>query len=154
VPECLIPTLDSCTFPELIEFSNRQLKITRVYAPHLWRSVLIGSLLFTTVFFGGFIVVISRAAQALSFALPLLLLLIVYALGAVKAYVRLRAVSGPLEAYHKHLFTSLPAHVLLWPLASALFLLNAIAALFSRRIEWREITYELKSATEAVIIRK
>jgi hypothetical protein len=43
---------------------------------------------------------------------------------------------------------------LLWPLASALFLVNAIAAIGSRRIEWRGITYELKSPTEAVIIRE
>jgi cellulose synthase/poly-beta-1,6-N-acetylglucosamine synthase-like glycosyltransferase len=154
VPNCLIPSLDRCTFRELIEFTNRQLKITRVYAPHLWRSVLIGSFLFTTVFLGGLILVIARAAQGLSFATPLLLLLVVYALGAVKSYVRVRAVSGPLDAYRKHLFASLPAHLLLWPLASALFLVNAIAAIGSRRIEWRGITYELKSPTEAVIIQK
>ena len=31
---------------ELIEFTTRQLKITRAYASHLWRSVLIGSVIF------------------------------------------------------------------------------------------------------------
>jgi ceramide glucosyltransferase len=154
VADCLIPSLDSCTFRELIEFTNRQLKITRVYAPHLWKSVLIGSLLFTTVFFGGLILVIARAAQGLSFAVPLLLLFIIYALGAAKSYVRLRAVAGPLKSYREHLFAGLPAHLLLWPFASALFLINAVAAACSRRIEWRGITYELKSATEAVIIPK
>jgi hypothetical protein len=35
-----------------------------------------------------------------------------------------------------------------------LFLLNAIAAACSRRIEWRGITYHLKSPTEAVIISR
>jgi ceramide glucosyltransferase len=153
VPDCIIPSLDRCSFRELIEFTNRQLKITRVYAPHLWRSVLIGSFLFTTVFFGGLILVIARAAQGLSFAVPLLLLFIIYALGALKSYIRLRALSEPLADYHKQLFAGVPAHVLLWPVASALFLINAIAAACSRRIEWRGITYELKSATEAVIIR-
>ncbi len=54
-------------FRELFEFSNRQLKITRVYAPHLWKSVLIGSFLFTTVFFGGLILVIARAAARSQF---------------------------------------------------------------------------------------
>jgi hypothetical protein len=75
-------------------------------------------------------------------------------LGSLKSYIRLRAVSEPLEAYHKHLFAGIFAHLLLWPLASALFLINAIAAACSRRVEWRGITYELKSATEAVIIRR
>jgi hypothetical protein len=42
----------------------------------------------------------------------------------------------------------------LWPLASALYLYNAIAATVSRRITWRGITYELKSPNETVIIEK
>jgi hypothetical protein len=48
----------------------------------------------------------------------------------------------------------LPGHLLLWPFASALYLYNALAAAFSRRIKWRGITYELKSASEAVIISR
>ena len=152
VPQCLIPSLDDCSLSELFEFTNRQLKITRTYAPHLWRSVLIGSLIFTTVFFGGLIMVIMRAAQGRSFVLPLSLLLIVYVLGALKSYIRLRTVAGALRAYRKQLFRSLPAHVLLWPIASALFLVNGVVAWCSRRITWRGITYELKSSTEAVII--
>ena len=151
-PQCLIPSLDDCSFSELLEFTNRQLKITRTYAPHLWRSVLIGSLIFTTVFFGGLIMVIMRAGQGRSFVVPLLLLLIVYFLGALKSYIRLGAVAGALKAYRKELYRSLPAHVLLWPIASALFLVNGVVAWCSRRIRWRGITYELKSATEAVII--
>jgi hypothetical protein len=46
------------------------------------------------------------------------------------------------------------AHVLLWPVASLLYLYNAIIAGFSQRITWRGITYELKSPREAVIISR
>jgi hypothetical protein len=53
-----------------------------------------------------------------------------------------------------HLRKSLPAHLLFWPFASVLFLCNALAAAFSQRLTWRGITYELKSATEAVIISR
>ncbi len=154
VPNCLVPSLDRCNFRELLEFTNRQLKITRTYAPHLWKSVFIGSLIFTAVFFGGLILVATRAIQGRSFALTLFLVLVIYVLGALKAYIRLRAVTRPLKAYQEQLFSGLPAHLLLWPVASALFLLNAVVALYSRRIKWRGITYELKSATEAVIIRE
>ena len=152
VPQCLIPSLDDCTIAELLEFTNRQLKITRTYAPHLWRSVLIGSFIFTVVFFGGLVMIGARAVQGRSFVVPLLLLLIVYVLGALKSYLRLQAVVGALQGYRKLLLKSLPAHILLWPIASALFLVNGVVAAFSRRITWRGITYELKSATEAVII--
>jgi ceramide glucosyltransferase len=154
VPACLVASFDGCTLRELLEFSNRQLKITRVYAAHLWKPVLLGSLLFFLVFFGGLVLVVTRALLGLSYALPLILLAIIYLLGAAKAFIRLRAVSVPLREYLKLLTNSMPAHLLLWPLASALYLYNAVVAAFSRRIEWRGITYELKSPTEAVIIRK
>jgi ceramide glucosyltransferase len=153
-PACLVASLDQCTLTELLEFTNRQLKITRVYSPHLWRPVLIGSLLFCAVFFGGLTLVIVRGSLGQTYILPLLLVLIIYALGAAKAYIRLRSISLALVDYQRYLKTSLPAHLLLWPIASAFFLVNAIVAGFSQRIVWRGITYDLKSPTEAVIISR
>jgi cellulose synthase/poly-beta-1,6-N-acetylglucosamine synthase-like glycosyltransferase len=154
VPACLVPSIDACSFRELLEFTNRQLKITRVYSPHLWMPVLIGSLLFCTVFFGGIVLAAIRFLSGYSFVLPLLLLLLIYILGAAKAYIRLRAVTLAMVGQRKRLRKSLMAHLVLWPLASALFLVNAMAAAASRRINWRGISYDLKSPTEAVIIPK
>jgi ceramide glucosyltransferase len=154
VPVCIVGSFGDCAVSELIEFTNRQLKITRVYAPHLWKPLLIGSLLFCAVFFGGLFLVAVRAILGLPYALPLALIVIIYALGAAKGYIRLKAVMIPLVDYKRELAKSLPAHLLLWPIASALYLFNAIVAAFSRRISWRSITYELKSATEAVIISR
>jgi cellulose synthase/poly-beta-1,6-N-acetylglucosamine synthase-like glycosyltransferase len=154
VPDCLVASVGDCSARELLEFSNRQLKITRVYAPHLWKPVLIGSLLFCAVFFGGFVLLIARIILRLSYGLPLLMLSLIYLLGAAKAYIRLKTVAFPLANYQKQLSLSLFWHLLLWPFASALYLCNASGAWFSRRIKWRGITYELKSATEAVIISR
>jgi hypothetical protein len=86
--------------------------------------------------------------------MPLAVLFLIYVLGAAKAYIRLKAVAIPLRSYQGQLSRSLPAQQLLWPFASALYLCNAVAAACSRRIKWRGITYELKSATEAVIISR
>ncbi|MCM3871682.1 MAG: glycosyltransferase family 2 protein [Pyrinomonadaceae bacterium] len=154
VPACLTVSLEDCTFGELVEFTTRQVKITRVYASHLWKAALIGSLLFVSVFFGGLVLVVARALLGLSFWLPLLLLCLIGILGAIKGFIRLRAVQLPLAKYGSELSATRPAHMLLWPIASALFLYNCMAAMFSRRIEWRGIKYELKSPNEAVIIRK
>ena len=154
VPSCLVASFGDCTARELLEFTNRQLKITRVYAAHLWRPVLIGSLLFCAVFFGGLVLVVARAVLQRPYFAPLALLLVIYSLGASKAYVRLKAVAIPLRSYQKQLWRGLPAQLLLWPVASAIYLCNAVAAACSRRIKWRGITYELKSADEAVIISR
>jgi len=154
VPACLVASVDRCTARELLEFTNRQLKITRVYAAHLWKPLLIGSMLFCVVFVGGLALVITRALMGRSYAAALILLSIIFALGAAKAYVRLRAVAIPLAEYKPEILRSLPAHLLLWPVSSVLFLWNATVAGFSRRIKWRGITYDLKSPAEAVIIAR
>ncbi len=152
VPRCLTASLEDCGFRELLEFTTRQMKVTRVYAPHLWKAVLAGSLLFVLVFFGGIALIIVRALLGLSFIAPLALVSVIYVLGVWKAYLRLRAVSLPLASYRAELRRDAPAHLLLWPPASALYLYNALSAAFSRRIEWRGVTYELKSPRETVII--
>jgi cellulose synthase/poly-beta-1,6-N-acetylglucosamine synthase-like glycosyltransferase len=154
VPACLVASFGRCTATELLEFTNRQLKITRVYAAHLWKPLLIGSALFCSVFFGGLIIVIARAFMHLPYLVPLVVVFLIYLLGAVKAYIRVKAVATVLPDFQTRLWRSLPAHLLLWPLAAGFYLFNAVAAAFSRRITWRGITYELKSPTEAVIISR
>ncbi len=154
VPECLTASFEDCTFRELIEFTTRQLKITRAYASHLWRGVLIGSVLFVFVFFGGIALVIARALLGLSFAAPLVLLLIILALGSMKSHFRLRAVSLVIRDPRMHSFGATLAHLALWPFASLLYLYNALAAAVSRKITWRGITYELNSPTETVILSR
>ncbi len=153
VPQCLTPSFYDCSFRELIEFTTRQLKITRAYAPHLWKAVLIGSMIFVLAFFGGIALVIFRAATGQSFATSLFLLLIIFALGAMKSHLRVRSVGTAIRNEKANSFAATLAHVSLWPLASALYLYNALAA-FSRRITWRGITYELKSPNETVIISR
>ncbi|HEY4423608.1 MAG TPA: glycosyltransferase family 2 protein [Pyrinomonadaceae bacterium] len=150
-PLCLVASVGDCDLRELIEFTTRQIKITRVYASHLWLPLLLGSALFAIAFFGGLILLILQILKILSptLFLPLVLLLI-FTLGAAKSFIRFRAVSTVLKTSQ----LDLVAHIFLWPFASLLYLYNAIVAGFSRRIKWRGITYELKSPTEAVIISR
>jgi len=153
VPRCLTASHEDCNWRELLEFTTRQLKITRVYATHLWQIVLFSNLLFVLIFFGGITLTITRAALRLSFITPLAFILAIYILGILKAHLRFRAIKIPLAQYRAELQRDRKAHLLLWPLASALYLYNALCALLSRRINWRGITYELKSPKETGIIK-
>ncbi|HET7286617.1 MAG TPA: glycosyltransferase [Pyrinomonadaceae bacterium] len=144
-PNCLVASAGDCDFKELLEFTTRQIKITRVYASHLWLPLLIGSSLFTITFFGGLILIGNYPGSPVPY-----ILLILFALGAAKSFIRFQAVSRVLETSRRDLL----AHILLWPVASLLYLYNAIMAGFSQRITWRGITYELKSPREAVIISR
>jgi cellulose synthase/poly-beta-1,6-N-acetylglucosamine synthase-like glycosyltransferase len=150
-PLCLVESVGDCDFRELIEFTTRQIKITRVYASHLWLPLLLGSALFAIAFFGGLLLLILQILKILSPTLFLpLVLLIIFTLGATKSFIRFRAISSVLQTTTPDML----AHIFLWPFASLLYLYNAIVAGFSRRIKWRGITYELKSPTEAVIISR
>jgi cellulose synthase/poly-beta-1,6-N-acetylglucosamine synthase-like glycosyltransferase len=152
VPACLVASVEDCDLRGLLEFTTRQIKITRVYAPHFWKAVLAGSTLFTLGFFGGILLTIARLRLGLPVALPVALLSLIFLLGAAKSYLRLRAVAIPLARYRAELKRSAPAHLLLWPLTVIIYLYNSVAAASSRRIRWRGLRYELKSPTETVII--
>src|SRR5262249_21369737 len=141
-PNCLVPSISDCDFKELLEFTTRQVKITRVYASHLWLPLLLGSALFSIVFFGGFVLLIMSNA----FLVPVVLS-VLFALGAAKSIIRWHAVSIPLAEYRPAMRRDLAAHIFLWPFASLLYFYNAVVAGLSRRIKWRGITYKLKSPT-------
>lgn len=152
VPACLTASHDDCGWRELVEFTTRQLKITRVYAPNLWRIVLVSNLLWSAFFYGGLLLASARAALGRPFEWALALVVAVYVLGMWKSFFRLRAVALVLEGHHAELRAGAPYQLFLWPLTSLLYAYNALAAALSRRIRWRGITYELKSPTETVII--
>ena len=151
VPQCLTVANDKTDFAQTLEFTTRQLKITRVYAAPLWKAVLIGNILFALTFWGGIALTIWRAFQQQSIWLPLILLTLIFALGAGKSWIRLRAVKTVLPAHQQRLNQSLKWHLTLWTLTPVLFAYNAVAAGFSRRIVWRGIEYEMKSPRETVI---
>lgn len=145
-PNCIVASVGDCDFKELLEFTTRQIKITRVYASHLWLPLLLGSALFAIAFFGGLVLISVFSRSSAAYIFPA----IIFTLGATKSLIRFRAISRVLKTSKRDLV----AHLFLWPFASLLYLYNAIAAGFSRRIKWRGITYELKSPTEAVIISR
>ena len=148
-PNVLVPSVGDCGFRELLEFTTRQIKITRVYASHLWLPLMLGSGLFTIVFFGGIVLLLASGSPYVAFILAILFLL-----GAAKGLIRWQAIRVSLAEHGPKLNRDLWAHILLWPFASLIYFGNTIVAGFSRRITWRGITYELKSPSEAVIISR
>jgi hypothetical protein len=52
IPSCLIPSHGECSFAELLEFTTRQIIITRVYQPRLWAVGLAAQTIFNASFIG------------------------------------------------------------------------------------------------------
>ncbi len=150
VPQCLTATVEDCTFGELLEFSTRQMKITRTYAAHLWQASLIGSMLFTATFWTG--VALLFVLSGIHFWLTLAFTLTIYVFGCGKSYLRLKAVKLVLKRYDAELNRQFLPHLTLWAITPPLYFYNSICALLSNKIVWRGIEYKLKSATETEVL--
>ena len=154
VPQCLTASIEDCTFCECVEFTTRQMKITRVYAPHFWKASFVGGLIFTGTFFMGILLAIYFAVFGyfgFAFWFSLAFVLTIFLLGAAKSWIRLQAVKLVLNDYQKELNQSTISQMTLWAITPPLYLYNALCAAFSRKIKWRGIVYELKSPTETRI---
>ncbi|MBA3631572.1 MAG: glycosyltransferase family 2 protein [Acidobacteria bacterium] len=151
VPQCLTASIEDCTFGELLEFTTRQMKITCVYAPNLWKASFIGSFFFTAIFWTDFILLFLLAGW--HFWLTLAFLSAIFALGVGKARLRLTAVKLVLKNYESQLNKSLLPHLTLWTITPVIYFYNCLCAFFSNQICWRGITYKLKSPNETVILQ-
>ncbi len=149
VANCLTASVEDSGFAELLEFTTRQMKITRVYQPNLWKASLIGSFIFNTVFWTGFALLFF--ANGFHFWLTLAFLSTIFILGAAKALIRLNTAKLVLKDYESQLNKSFGWQISLWLISPVLFFYNAVSALFSRKIVWRGIKYELISAHETRI---
>ncbi len=140
-PACLVPSHGACTWPELLEFTTRQILITRIYHPLLWR-VAFGSQLIFNIAFWGLILTGGAAPAALAFT--------IFLLAAVKAWVRLSAVSSVLS--DPSLLKFRWFYILCPPIVALLFLYNMIRSAFGDEIVWRQIRYKLVSPNETRVL--
>ncbi len=152
VPECLVPTLHDTDFAGLIRFTNRQIIITRVYAPRLWVLGAASHLLYCASLVLGLVLFL----EALFWGGPglhlLMLLSVVALLAAGKGCLRLVAVSELLPTWREKLLAYGWAWTLLAALVPFLYLWNSLVAASTRQISWRGIRYELVSPTETRIL--
>lgn len=151
VPRAFVASVEDCTLRELFEFTNRQMKITRVYAPKLWILSLVGSGLFNLVLLWAIAIILSSSSR-LNVGLATVVITLVSLFSISKGWLRLQAVRLILTDYEDELDRQFWPQNTFWLFAPALFFINAINAWASRKMTWRGITYELKSPTETVII--
>ncbi|HEY6331121.1 MAG TPA: glycosyltransferase family 2 protein [Blastocatellia bacterium] len=175
VPSCLLVSRENATLSSLIEFTTRQVIITRVYRPAAWWVGFISHSLFVFGFFGQLALLICRFVPRLAFGseahatnlagpasstYPIagayliagICLALIYLLGSVKGFQRIKAALLVLPASRREILGCWWMFCLLWPLVSLLFLYNFIRSATTRRIVWRGTAYELRSPSETVVL--
>jgi cellulose synthase/poly-beta-1,6-N-acetylglucosamine synthase-like glycosyltransferase len=153
VPSCLLPSRGACDLKELLQFTTRQMIITRVYSPGLWWLALVSNFLFFGAFYGGIGVLLWRWWSGLDVVAVSLAVGLIYVLGVLKSVFRQKAVELVLKEDYAELKRYRLAYWLLYPLANVVFLYNLMVSAASRVIEWRGVRYKLVSPTETLILR-
>lgn len=144
-PECLAATLHPWTGASLLEFTNRQILLTRVYSPKRWAMGAAAHLSYSlTVLYAAFVILASMFTGDAWFNL-LLMALVVPLLAAMKGAIRTIAVGDLLPEWKPQLSQWSWAWTVLAPVVPFLFSWNFIVSLLSRRTRWRGIRYELIS---------
>jgi ceramide glucosyltransferase len=155
VPRCLVFSHEDGSWRELLDWSFRQLAITRVYRPTLWRRGWISELLGGVSFWGGLAAatagVLSGAAVGEA-ALLAGLILVAWSARAAKGELRLRAVETLFPAEGRQLRRYRTAYLCWGPLASLLTLAALVRSALTREIEWRGVRYRMVSARETEVM--
>ncbi len=160
-PRCLVSSHGDCTWSELVEWSTRQIIITKVYSRGLWRLALLSELPFVVFWWGTVGKLIGLAASAGSTkgdqwqqALPLLLWLgAIWLLTAVRGFFRWAMIKRIRPEERHALNRDGWGYLLLGPLASTLTFYNLVVSLFTSTIVWRNVRYDLISANEVHVVR-
>ena len=152
-PRCLVASYERASLASLLEFTTRQVTITRVYRPAVWWTGFASHLLFCLGFFGGFAVAMARLFRGDSATGLVVMLAIIYILGSIKGWLRIASAAEILSGVAVEVNRLWWMFCLLWPLVSILFLGNFAGSAFTRRIVWRGVCYEMKSASETSVVR-
>jgi len=153
-PECIVPTMFDCDFGGLLEFTNRQIIITRVYESRLWSLGGLAHLLYCGAVLMGIDLFISNTITGAPAIHLLFLALAPIVLSMGRGILRLAAIMEVLPDWKTKLLADGWIWTFLAAVAPFLALWNSVMALFTRQIRWRGIRYELQSPGQTRILTR
>jgi cellulose synthase/poly-beta-1,6-N-acetylglucosamine synthase-like glycosyltransferase len=152
--ECLAATLHPWTGTSLLEFTNRQILITRIYSFRRWAMGAVAHLSYSlTLIYAAFAVVASIIDGA-PWVQLFLVTLVIPLLAAMKGALRTVAVDELMPQWKGPLKKCNWVWMTLAPGVSFLFAWNFIASLLTKRIRWRGIRYELVSPATTHVLKR
>ena len=152
-PECLAATPAPWTAADLLEFTNRQILITRVYSPKRWQQGFIVHASYCVTLLFGIYVIFYCIADVDPWGQLLALLLAIPLLAAMKGAIRTMAAAEAMPEWKAKVNEYAWVWPLLAPAVPFLFTWNFVMSLVTKRIRWRGIRYELFSPNMTRIVK-
>ena len=152
VPECLTVSFVETDMSGLLEFTNRQILITKVYAQKIWRAAAATHLLCcVTVVLGLGLAIADLIGERPALHIAALTFFI-FLLSAIRASLRVIAVTEILPGSKAQIMSQAWVNIALPVVIPFLYLLNFTNSLMTKKIRWRNIEYELISSSQTRII--
>ena len=152
IPESLTLSYVQTDFEGLLEFTNRQILITRVYASKMWRAALLTHLLYVlTMVLGVYLILTTLLAGRPVFHLVILTFMPLL-LSSIRGVLRLTGVAEALRAARAQIMGQAWIYVLLTTLVPFLYLVNFVNSLVTSKMRWRGVKYELVSPQQTRIL--
>ena len=153
MPECLTSSYVETDFRGLLEFTNRQILITRVYADKVWGPAAFTHLLYcTTLLLGATLIVSDFIEQRPAFHIAMLTFLPVL-LSSIRSSIRLIGVTECLPAARSQIMGQAWIYIVLTLLVPFLYIVNFVNSLVTRKIRWRGMVYELIGPEQTRILK-
>ncbi len=153
-PECLAVTLHPWTGSALLEFTNRQVLVTRVYSPRRWWIGALAHLSYCLTLVYAVVAILFLMMDGDPWTYLALLTFVILLLAAMKGAIRTIAVNELLPEWKAKLQEWSWVWMGLAPIIPFLFSWNFLASLVTRRILWRGVRYELVSPSVTRILTR
>jgi len=154
LPECLTLSYAETDFAGLLEFTNRQILITRVYAREMWALGLATHVLYCLTLILGLSLTLGDLIATLPSFHHAILTFLPVLLGVIRSTLRVAGVTEVLPAVRSQIMGQAWVYILLTIFVPFLYVVNFAASLITRRIRWRNISYELISPEQTRIVAK
>jgi len=154
LPECLTPSYVHTDFAGLLEFTGRQMRITRVYRPQLWATAFATHLLYCLTLLIGFIVAMNLTLASRPAFQVITLLSLPPLLAAIRGALRVIGVTDALPSLRSQIMSQSWIYILLAMFVPFLYLVNFFSSIMGRRIRWRGIDYELISPEQTRVLTR
>ena len=153
LPECLTPSYPQTDFAGLLEFTTRQVRITRVYRPQMWATAFATHFLYCLTLVLGLLLALELTVASRPAFHVTTLVVLPMLLAAIRGALRVIGVTEALPGVRSVVMAQSWIYILLPTVIPFLYLLNFFTSLIGRRLKWRGIEYELISPEQTRVLR-
>jgi cellulose synthase/poly-beta-1,6-N-acetylglucosamine synthase-like glycosyltransferase len=152
LPECLTPSYAQTDFAGLLEFTTRQVRITRVYRPQMWAKAFATHFLYCLTLVLGLLLALELTVASRPAFHVTTLVVLPMLLAAIRGALRVIGVTEALPGVRSVVMAQSWIYILLPTIIPFLYLLNLSTSLIGRRLRWRGIEYELISPEQTRVL--